>query len=161
MKKNIIDVNHYDTHLLSPCYPVLLRYDNKKFKSMEHLYNYMKALFFNDKETADKIATQPSWMSKRYSMEIKKFDKEIWNLNKFKIMVMIIYLRLNSDIHLNTVLKNINEGHIVVYFHPTNYTWGTGMSINNKHNNFQEKWKGKNMLGKAYMEAYLLYKTRK
>ena len=126
-------------------------YKGHVFSCSEQAYMWEKANFSGDTEIANEIlnANEPSRM-KHLGYKIAKFNEEVWEKEKYNIMVQILKEKfkkpkLKYDLKC-TLGKTLVES-------STNKVWGSGFYMNNDYATVPEKWKGENLLGKALREV--------
>ena len=129
--------------------------DNIKFSSSEQLFMYLKALEFEDYETAELIqkSTTPKG-AKKLGRLIKNFNSERWDYIKEDIMQEVLLLKFSQ----NVVLKNrllITEEKELVEASPFDTIWGVGLREDDPLILNESNWKGKNLLGECLMEIRL------
>ena len=127
--------------------------DGKKYK-LKHAEQAMmlkKALLFDDYKTADKIlkATTP-YECKTLGRNVKSFDDEVWNQNKFGFVVKTNFEKFSQNKHLLDILLG-TQNKILVEASPYDKIWGIGMSVAHPNITNENHWRGENLLGKALM----------
>ena len=114
-------------------------YKNHIFISIDHAFQYEKAIIFEDKTAAYLISKESNRHKIRaLSQKIKDFDPEKWNKIREKIMENIIYCRLVQDTTLLTY-ATINKGKTFICHNKNDSYWGIGNDKN-----------GENMIGKLW-----------
>lgn len=128
-------------------------------KSSEQAYVLEKSITLKDKETENLIRKvikedeKPSSYYKHLSKKIQG-DINVWDEIKYEKMVEILKLKFKIP-RLNYVLKKTGNKIMVEASH--DLFWGSGYKSHEKYAFNPEKWKGKNMLGKALMEVRDFY----
>ena len=122
----------------------------KTFNCGEQAFHYAKAIIFGDEETAQKILNEPEpSKQKELGRTVSNFNNEVWNNVSYFIMLQIQIAKFSQpglyDILMDTGDANIIEG---AYY---DKQWGNGKSPNDTFED--NKPNGKNLLGKAIMEA--------
>lgn len=92
---------------------------------------------------------------KKLGRSVKNFNQEIWDLNKFNIMIDGLKLKFSQNIQLKTKLKDTNNKKLYEAS-PYDRIWGTGFNrndtlkkiVSNDTSDF-----GENLLGKALEEV--------
>ena len=117
------------------------------FCAAEQYMMYMKAMLFQDYETAKKIiSTTDVRKQKELGRQVKGFEEKRWqyhcrhivyNANKYKFLQ-------NAEL-LQTLLET--EGTILVESSPYDKIWGIGLSAENPKAQDRATWEGKNWLG--------------
>jgi ribA/ribD-fused uncharacterized protein len=128
----------------------LFKDDNgKKYLTTEHWMMAQKALLFNDKEIYKEIMkTESPSQVRNLGRKVKNFDPEIWDENKYNIVVQGNRYKFNQNKDLKEWLMS-TYGQTLVEASPHDRIWGIGYEEKNAANNFS-KW-GENLLGKALM----------
>ena len=125
--------------------------DGIKYTSMEQYMMYMKAVTFNDKESADKIlAISDVAEIKKLGRGVKNFNNVVWN----GVRQIIIYKGLIEKFRQNIVLREklLSTGDaILAECAVSDKIWGIGLSMHDKDRFDMSKWMGQNLLGFALM----------
>lgn len=112
-----------------------------------------KALLFNDYFYYKKIManTNPSEI-KRLGKKIRNFDINVWNDNKYQIILEGNYLKFSQNLKLKKkILETKNK--IIAEASPYDNIYGIGLSAKCAINMDPNEWPGENLLGKALMEV--------
>ena len=134
----------------SQWYPSDFKKGKVKFKNAEQWMMWSKAILFNDKKIAKEILkTIDPKEIRLLGRKVKDFDKEIWNKNKYFIVIEGNYLKFSQNEELKDLL--LSNDTILVEASPFDRIWGIGLSISNEKHLDPAKWRGKNLLGKALM----------
>lgn len=119
------------------------------FESSEQWMMYNKALLFGDTAIAKKILATPSAKAaKAYGRKVKGFSDKVWGQECFKIVVHGNFLKFSLVPGLLDVLMETGT-RTLVEASPVDRIWGVGLAANHKYACIPEKWKGRNLLGKA------------
>lgn len=135
-------------HRLSQWHLVDIEYGNFKYNCCEQGMMHQKALLFNDLETANEILnTKNPWEHQKLGRKIKNFNQEIWDSNKYSIVLNINRARFNQskscrELLLSTGNKELCESS------PIDCVWGCGLSADNPLIMDKKNWRGENLLGK-------------
>jgi ribA/ribD-fused uncharacterized protein len=130
-------------------YPVQI--EDRRYPTVEHYFQAMKAQEFNDKEILEKILETPSAKAvKALGKKVKNFIKEKWDSERLDIMKRGVRAKFVQHPELQKQLietgnKQIGDADARDLF------WGIGTSENTEKSKFPEKWKGQNQLGKILM----------
>lgn len=137
------------------------QYDKNNYSTAEHWMMAEKARLFNDEKVLLKILESNSAAeAKKLGRQIKNFDDEIWNDNKFEIVKKGNFLKFDQNKELKEFLLKTNT-RILVEASPVDSIWGVGMASDNVDIENPSKWKGENLLGYALMEVRDLLKKNK
>jgi len=132
-------------------YPFIV--DGVKFTTAEHYMMAYKAKLFGDESMFIVIAnSQNPREVKKFGREIGNFDQQLWDANKFQIVVDGNYAKFSQNPELKEFLLNTSDD-IIVEASPYDTIWGIGMLSGNADANDPRKWKGENLLGFALMEV--------
>lgn len=112
--------------IFSNFYPCTLTYENKLFKSDEHLYQFRKSIFHQQIDLAHLI------IQSEFAVHAKKLSKQIpksqfshaWVNTQLKIMEKIIYRKCQQIPEFRRAL--INTGSSRLLHNVPHYFWGTG-----------------------------------
>jgi len=127
--------------------------DNIHYKTAEHWMMAHKALLFEDLKAFQKIvqAKTPGEV-KKLGREVLGFDDQIWNANRFKIVVNGNIHKFNQHPDFANFFTGTKE-RILVEASPVDKIWGVGLSADDDHIDDPHCWEGQNLLGFALMEA--------
>lgn len=124
-----------------------------KYPSAEFFMMAEKARLFNDHETLKRIITCSNpGAAKQLGREIKNFDEDIWNQNRFDIVVRGNIAKFDQNKKLKEFLLN-TKNRVLVETSPVDKIWGIGLAEDNRDSANPEKWKGLNLLGFALMKV--------
>lgn len=130
----------------------------REFETAEQYMMYMKALLFNDQETAAKILRESDPKKcKNFGRSVKNFDSKIWDEKKFGIVVDGNIQKFHHSFILFDKLKFTNNK-ILVEASPYDKVWGVGLHEDDDLILDEKNWRGQNLLGKALMEARSMLK---
>ena len=127
-------------------YQCEFEYMGIKFNSSEQALMWTKANIFQDSTIAELIlVTSNQKRIKELGRAVKNYDDNIWSIDRYNIMVDILYAKFsqNSDL-MNKLLSTKNAA--LFEASPYDKIWGIGSSDVNTIN-------GENLLGKALMEV--------
>lgn len=129
--------------------PANFKLEGHNFNCSEQYFMWKKALFFNDKETADKIlaSTSPK-EQKKLGRQVKNFNQQEWRQVCRDIMYEGVYAKFSQNIDLKKHL--ISTGlKINVEASPYDKIWGIGLDENDIRACDEQQWQGKNWLGQV------------
>ena len=128
-------------------------YDGKKFFSSEQLFMYLKALFFNDYEIAEKILhCKSSFEAKELGRNVSNFKEEEWEIYREEAMFIACKNKFQQNIDLKEMLL-ITGNKILVEGNSHDYIWAVGLDFNDRLIENENNWKGLNLLGKCLMKV--------
>lgn len=136
---------------LSPQYPSKFTDGQQDFINPEQYLLYHKALLFQDEKMVEEVLKAKTTRDlKKINPRVENFDPQIWDQEKFRILVRGNMLKFaqNPELRdklLSTMLAS-KDGSYLAYLSPTDRVWGTG-SISSS----PKYWKGQNLLGKGLM----------
>jgi ribA/ribD-fused uncharacterized protein len=129
-------------------YPIQI--EDKRYPTVEHYYQAMKAHEF-DPELEEKIRTTPSTKAvKALGDKIKNFIKEQWDSKQLEIMSRGVKAKFIQHPELMKQLQETGDKQIGNADARDSY-WGIGTSTNTEKSQDPSKWKGQNHLGKILM----------
>lgn len=139
--------------VFSQWYKSSFKYGGIVFNCAEQAMMYHKAITFDDTQIALKIlATSNPKEQKALGREVKNFDPDKWNKVAYDLVVDINYAKFTQNVELKDILI-MTEGYDIVEASPYDKIWGVGMGEDDPDICDREKWKGKNKLGYALMDA--------
>jgi ribA/ribD-fused uncharacterized protein len=138
---------------LSNFYQTNFSVNGNNFNCSEQYFMKKKQELFN--ESNDVLAnlimkeTNPKNI-KKYGRQVKNFNEEIWNINKYKYMYEGVYAKFTQNPELKQKLLATGKK-ILVEASPYDKIWGIGFNKSDALNN-KSKW-GQNLLGKVLVEV--------
>ncbi|EUD09556.1 NADAR family protein [Providencia alcalifaciens] len=137
----------------SQWYPAPFIVDNNRFASAEHFMMAEKARLFDDNETLQKIIHAPNpGAAKAFGREVRGFKQDIWDANRFNIVVKANLAKFSQNEALKQFLLATNE-RVLVEASPVDKIWGIGLAEDAENIENPLTWKGLNLLGFALMEV--------
>lgn len=134
-------------------YESSLIYEGIAFLNSEQAFMWKKAMYFNDIESAFKIAHTPGPASaKRLGRKVKNFNSEVWLKVGYDVMVEVNFAKFSQKPLLKNVLLSTGDK-IIVEASPDDVIWGIGLYWEDDKVLDESKWRGQNLLGKALMEV--------
>lgn len=128
-------------------------HDGIYYPTAEHFMMAEKARLFKDDKTLKKIlAAKKPGEAKKLGREIKDFDDDLWQTNRFEIVVKANYLKFKQNTDLKDFLLKTGS-RVLVEASPVDPIWGIGMAADNPMVGNPESWKGLNLLGFALMSV--------
>lgn len=159
-----------DTHVFfwggefSNWYDCQFKYKGLTFYNSEQAFMWEKAMYFEDKEIAEKILNTPDPKeNKKLGRKVKNFNPELWMVVSYPIMVAVNMAKYYQGQKSNetkyfksrrakTALLDTGDK-ILVEASPYDKIWGIGLGSDNDDCLDEAKWQGMNLLGKALMEV--------
>jgi ribA/ribD-fused uncharacterized protein len=122
------------------------------YKTAEHYMMAHKALLFNDLEVFDRIIQKESPKDvKDLGRQIRNFDPEKWDNNKYQIVKQGNLLKFSQNEQLKQFLIQ-TKNKVLVEASPVDKIWGIGLTEDDTNAQNPKEWKGENLLGFALME---------
>lgn len=138
---------------MSQWWPHSFTEDGTVYKTAEHYMMAGKAKLFNDTVIFEKILSKDSPKDvKDLGRQVKNFDVEVWNTEKYNIVKQGNLLKFSQNETLKEFLKQ-TKNKILVEASPVDPVWGIGLAEDNADAKDPSKWKGENLLGFALMEV--------
>jgi len=121
------------------------------FTSSEQLFMYLKALYFDDIETAELIllAKDPK-EAKKLGRRVRGFKDSKWAEVREDLMYKAIDMKLRADPEFrHELLKDEYGDKIFVEASPYDKVWGIGLKEDDPNADNEDMWLGLNLLGKT------------
>lgn len=126
---------------------------DKYYKTAEHYMMAEKARLFNDELSEQAvIASSNPGAAKQLGRNVRGFNEEIWQKERFRIVVEANLAKFKQHEALNSYLLGTGN-RILVEASPVDKIWGIGLAEDHEHADNPFKWKGLNLLGFALMEV--------
>lgn len=127
------------------------------YYSSEQYMMLHKALLFGDELTAQEIRLcKTPALAKKLGRKVVGFDQEIWDKNKFNIVLKGNILKFSQNPELEKILISTNN-EFLVEASPTDKVWGSGLNAEYTRLLPIDKWPGKNMLGQVLMGVRAIF----
>lgn len=124
-----------------------------RYLTAEHWMMAEKARTFHDENIRDQILQCNSpGEAKKLGREVENFDEELWNQQRFQIVVSGNYAKFSQNEALREFLVQTNT-RVLVEASPVDAIWGNGLAANHELALNPSKWRGLNLLGFALMEV--------
>lgn len=121
------------------------------FSSMEQYMMYKKAVWFHDKEIADKILmTDDVAEIKALGRLVANYNDNYWNGVRQIIVFEGLLAKFSQNEDLKSQLKTIGDT-VLAECAVKDRIWGIGLSMKDPDRFEIDKWKGQNLLGYALM----------
>jgi ribA/ribD-fused uncharacterized protein len=126
---------------------------NISFNCAEQAMMFYKALFFNDKETSEKILkeTNPRYQ-KDLGRLVRNYNDIKWSNHRFEAIRMINKYKFKDNSDLKEFLISTNHL-ILAEASPWDRIWGIGLAPDDKRAHDVSTWQGKNLLGRVLMSV--------
>ncbi len=127
--------------------------DGILYKTAEHWMMAEKAKLFGDDEMFQRIVEcRTPAEAKKMGRKVRGFDHQMWEAEKYEIVVKGNLYKFHQNPNLAKFLKNTNS-RILVEASPVDPIWGIGMAQDHKDVENPNCWRGPNLLGFALMEV--------
>ncbi len=121
------------------------------FSSMEQYMMYKKAVWFHDKEIADKILmTDDVAEIKALGRLVANYNDNYWNGVRQIIVFEGLLAKFSQNEDLKSQLKTTGDT-VLAECAVKDRIWGIGLSMKDPDRFEIDKWKGQNLLGYALM----------
>lgn len=127
--------------------------DGITYKTAEHFMMAEKAKLFQNQAIRTKIIDCKSpAAAKKLGRQVEGFDQEIWEANRFDIVVKGNLSKFSQNKDLKDFLVKTNK-RVLVEASPVDPVWGIGLAEDHNNASNPRKWRGLNLLGFALMEV--------
>jgi ribA/ribD-fused uncharacterized protein len=138
---------------LSQWWPSPFVVEGVEYATAEHWMMAGKARLFEDAEAERKVlATGHPSQAKKAGRLVRGFDEEIWERERFRIVVEGSVHKFASDDALRAFLLGTGD-RVLVEASPVDRVWGIGLAATDEAAMDPQRWKGPNLLGFALMAA--------
>ncbi|ANP49800.1 ribA/ribD-fused uncharacterized protein [Streptomyces griseochromogenes] len=138
---------------LSQWWPSPFVVDGVRYATAEHWMMAGKARLFGDAEAERRVlAAEHPAAAKKAGRLVRDFDEEIWERERFGIVVEGSVHKFASDDGLRGFLLDTGD-RVLVEASPLDRVWGIGLAADDEASADPERWRGPNLLGFALMEA--------
>ncbi|WP_026116257.1 NADAR family protein [Nocardiopsis valliformis] len=138
---------------LSQWWPADFTVDGTDYPTAEHFMMAGKARLFGDTEAEERIlAAGHPRDAKEIGREVRGFDEEAWERERFEIAVLGNVAKFGQNEDLRAFLLGTGE-RVLVEASPRDRVWGIGIGKENENAERPHLWRGRNLLGFALMEA--------
>jgi hypothetical protein len=138
---------------LSQWWPCRFTVDEVEYASAEHWMMAAKARLFDDPESLPQIlAAKTPAEAKKLGRLVRGFDEQIWTAQRFDLVVQGNVAKFGQDEALRGFLLSTGN-RVLVEASPRDRIWGIGMGAANEAATDPARWRGRNLLGFALMEA--------
>lgn len=138
---------------LSQWYPSPFTVDGVSYPTAEHWMMTAKARLFGDDAMADRIpAVATPAEAKKLGRLVRGFDDTTWDAHRFDLVVDGNVAKFSSTPALRDYLLG-TRSRVLVEASPRDRIWGIGLSASHVDAADPARWRGRNLLGFALMEA--------
>jgi ribA/ribD-fused uncharacterized protein len=138
---------------LSQWWPCAFTVDSVTYTSAEHWMMAQKARLFEDEESLQAVlsARTPA-EAKALGRLVRDFDEAVWGAARFEIVVEGNVHKFGQDPVLRDYLLGTAR-RVLVEASPLDRVWGIGLGAGDPLAQDPRRWRGRNVLGFALMEA--------
>jgi ribA/ribD-fused uncharacterized protein len=136
-------------------YLIEFTYSDYYLKNSEQAFMLEKAMMFDKGKIPLILAAKSPTGVKKLGRTIQNFDPEVWDKNRYKIMINVLKAKF-----ANPILKQIlidTEDLELVEGSPYDAIWGVKLDWMSDEILDRNNWRGSNLLGKALMEVREYY----
>ncbi len=137
----------------SQWYPIHFTLEGVEYCCTEQYMMAQKALLFGDQETCARImATDQAGEIKALGREVRNFDEQKWNENKYQIVLRGNVAKFSQNEPLKEFLLGTGTA-VIAEASPYDGIWGIRLGLDDPKAQDPRNWNGENLLGFALMEA--------
>ncbi|MFJ7151799.1 NADAR family protein [Streptomyces sp. NPDC100445] len=138
---------------LSQWWPSPFVVDGVEYATAEHWMMAGKARLFGDAEAERRVlAAEHPAEAKKAGRLVRGFDDTAWERERFRIVVEGSLHKFAADGNLLQYLLGTGD-RVLVEASPVDRVWGIGLAADDDAAGDPERWRGRNLLGFALMEA--------
>jgi len=142
-----------DKSCLSQWFPRAFVIDGVRYASAEHYMMAAKARVFADEDAfARVLESKTPEDAKKIGREVRNYDNLTWEKARFVAVVEGNVAKFGQHADLRDFLLKTDDC-VLVEASPRDRIWGIGMGGSNPDARDPRKWRGRNLLGFALMEA--------
>jgi ribA/ribD-fused uncharacterized protein len=142
-----------DSSCLSQWFPRAFEIDGVRYPTAEHFMMASKAKLFDDDDAhAEILRAKSPAEAKAAGRAVKNYDDKKWDRARYDAVVRGNVYKFGQHTDLRTFLLSTND-RVLVEAAPRDTIWGIGMAASNPDSKDPKKWRGRNLLGFALMEA--------
>jgi len=140
-------------HRLSQWHIVNFTVDSYTYNCCEQYMMQRKAILMGDSEAAAEIMLEKNPANHQtLGRKIKNFNQELWDMNKFSIVLGGNRARFVQSAKCRELLLATGDK-ILVEASPYDKVWGIAMGVNDPDILDETKWRGQNLLGKVLTQV--------
>lgn len=142
-----------DASCLSQWYGATFEVDGVRYPTAEHFMMAGKARLFRDAAACTRIlrARTPA-EAKAIGREVQGYDDDAWAKARGDVVVQGNVAKFGQNAALGEFLRRTGK-RVLVEASPRDTVWGIGLGASNPDARDPAKWRGRNLLGFALMEA--------
>jgi ribA/ribD-fused uncharacterized protein len=142
-----------DASCLSQWFPSPFQVDGALYPTAEHFMMAEKARLFGDADALARVLRAPNpRAAKAVGRKVKNYDDGAWERARFDAVVRGNVAKFSQDAALGAFLR-ATGGKVLVEASPTDAVWGIALAASSPDARDPSKWRGRNLLGFALMEA--------
>lgn len=127
--------------------------DGFDYSCGEQRMMHCKAALFGDLAASERVLASPSpWSQKQIGRSIRGYDEAVWEDDRMPMMIEIVFQKAIQDDSTRAHLMATGTA-VIVEASPHDPVWGIGLSENDPASLDPSLWKGRNLLGRAWMAA--------
>lgn len=130
--------------------PLILPNINITVPTSEHYFMYLKAIYFNDVETAEEILKSKTPRdAKKLGRKVKNFSEELWRNERENAMLTALKLKFQQSSKFRKIIVAAKKSNLeFAEASPHDSIWGIGMGEDHPNLLNTSLW-GLNLLGKC------------
>jgi ribA/ribD-fused uncharacterized protein len=142
-----------DASCLSQWFPCAFVIDGVTYRTAEHWMMAEKARLFRDDDALARVlACATPAEAKKHGRSVRDYDDAAWGRIRSEAVVRGNVAKFDQNPDLGAFLRSTGE-RILVEASPRDRVWGIGMGASNPDARDPAKWRGRNLLGFALVEA--------
>lgn len=142
-----------DASCLSQWFPASFEVDGVTYRTAEHAMMAEKARLFGDADAlAEILASTSPAEAKAYGRKVRGYDDVAWGRARAEAVVRGNVAKFGQNAELGRFLEGTGS-RVLVEASPRDRIWGIGMGASNPDAPIPSRWRGRNLLGFALMEA--------
>lgn len=142
-----------DASCLSQWFPRGFEIDGVHYRTAEHWMMAEKARLFRDQAALARIlASATPAEAKRHGRSVRGYDEASWERVRSEYVVRGNIAKFDQNADLGEFLRATGE-RVLVEASPHDRVWGIGMSASTPEAREPARWRGRNLLGFALMQA--------
>ena len=127
--------------------------DDVAYNCAEQAMMHLKALLFDDQETAARIlAVEEPGRQKALGRQVRGFSQSVWEIRRYDIVKRINHAKFAQNKGLRRKLFQTGDK-LLVEASPIDTIWGIGLDAATAARTPVEEWPGQNLLGRALTEV--------